>query len=123
MIEHSNANLIFRDADRTSNRTFRATGVAEHWWSQGVEELSVGESAEPIVMDADRQKLELDITQEFEIADSNGMVIVQGVNGYFLLMIDIPKEKLSRPSFHLSGKAFHPRCLVRAIEDWLREYE
>lgn len=33
-------------------------------------------SAEPIVMDTDRQKLELDITQEFEVADSEATSLI-----------------------------------------------
>lgn len=33
-------------------------------------------SAEPIVMDTDRQKLELDITQEFEVADGEATLLI-----------------------------------------------
>ncbi len=76
MTEPNNATLIMRGADSTSDSTFRVTGIAEHWRSQGVEELGVGESAEPIVMDTDRQKLELDITQEFEIADGEATLLI-----------------------------------------------
>jgi len=32
--------------------------------------------AEPIVMDTDRQKLELDITQEFEVADGEATLLI-----------------------------------------------
>ena len=34
------------------------------------------ESAEPIIMDTDRQKLELDITQEFDSADGEAMLLI-----------------------------------------------
>jgi len=76
MTERSNTTLVARDANGTSVRTFHVTGIAEHWRSQGVEELGVGESAEPIVMDTDRQKLELDITQEFEVADGEATLLI-----------------------------------------------
>ena len=33
-------------------------------------------SAEPIVMDTGRQKLELDITQEFEVADGEATLLI-----------------------------------------------
>lgn len=33
-------------------------------------------SAEPIVMDTDRQKLELDITREFEVADGEATLLI-----------------------------------------------
>ena len=33
-------------------------------------------SAEPIFMDADRQKLELDITREFEVADGEATLLI-----------------------------------------------
>ncbi len=33
-------------------------------------------SADPIFMDADRQKLELDITQEFEFADGEATLLI-----------------------------------------------
>ncbi len=33
-------------------------------------------SAEPIVIDADRQKLELDITREFEVADGEATLLI-----------------------------------------------
>lgn len=33
-------------------------------------------SAEPVVMDTDRQKLELDITQEFEVADGEATLLI-----------------------------------------------
>ncbi len=33
-------------------------------------------SAEPIVMDTDRQKLELDITEEFEVADGEATLLI-----------------------------------------------
>ncbi len=33
-------------------------------------------SAEPIIMDTDRQKLELDITQEFEVADGEATLLI-----------------------------------------------
>ena len=77
MAENKTATLIApKDASGTSPRPFRVTGVAEHWRLQGLEELGVGESAEPIVMDTDRQKLELDITQEFEVADGEATLLI-----------------------------------------------
>ncbi len=40
-------------------------------------DITVGtKSAEPIVMDADRQKLELDITKEFEFADGEATRLI-----------------------------------------------
>ena len=78
MVEEKNntTTLTAKDAGGTSVRTFHVTGVAEHWRSQGVEELVVRESAEPIVMDTDRQKLELDITEEFEFADGEAIRLI-----------------------------------------------
>jgi len=76
MAERSSVIRIPRDVDGTSVRTFHATGIAEQWRSTVVEELGVGESAEPVVMDTDRQKLELDITQEFEVADGEATLLI-----------------------------------------------
>ena len=76
MGENNTTTLTAINAGGTSVRTFHVTGVAEHWRSQGVEELVVRESAEPIVMDTDRQKLELDITQEFEVADGEATLLI-----------------------------------------------
>ena len=53
-------------------------------------------------------------------AGSNGMVIFSGCdNGCLLLMIDVPKGKSVRPTFRLDGKAWHPDCLRKAIDEWL----
>ncbi len=76
MTKNADPLIVESDTGGTSEISFRATGIAEFWWSQGVEELGVGESAESIVMDTARQKLELDITQEFEVADGEAIRLI-----------------------------------------------
>lgn len=96
MTKNTDSLIVELDTGGSSEIGFRATGVAEYWRSQGVEELGVGESeqtldrvfprpiditietksAEPVPMDAARQKLELDITQEFEVADGEATRLI-----------------------------------------------
>lgn len=55
--------------------------------------------------------------------DSNGMVIASGVekiSGGLLLMIDIPEEYSCRPFFLLGETAWHPECLIKALQKWLK---
>lgn len=56
-------------------------------------------------------------------ADSNGMVMIHGDHCWLLLMRDLRERESGRPTFTLTNKSFHPKCLIRAIEDWLREVE
>jgi len=52
-------------------------------------------------------------------ADSNGMVLIQSDDVYLLFMRDLKKGESGRPSLTLTGKAYHPKCLIMALEDWL----
>jgi len=76
MTKNADPLIVELDTGGTGEISFRATGVAEYWRSQQIEELGMGKSTEPIVMDTDRQKLELDITQEFEVADDEATSLI-----------------------------------------------
>ncbi len=54
-------------------------------------------------------------------SDSNGMIIMQGDRVYLVLMCDIAKGESTRPSLNLSGKAYCPDCLPKAISEWAKK--
>ena len=64
-----------------------------------------------------------DVTILSDHAESTGMVEVQGDSCYLLLMRDIRKGESTRPTFDLSGKHFHPHCLLKALGKWLEKAE
>jgi len=52
--------------------TLPDSGLEESGWRVSEEEILM----EPIFMNADRQKLELDITREFEVADGEATLLI-----------------------------------------------
>lgn len=54
-------------------------------------------------------------------SDSNGMINVVGKQCYLLLMRDVRRGEVSRPSFGLEGKHYHPQCLIKALQDWIKQ--
>lgn len=68
----TNRDTLFMEinADGTAGISFHAT--AEHGSFVEMEEIPL----EHVSMDADRQKLELDITQEFEFADGEATLLI-----------------------------------------------
>lgn len=54
-------------------------------------------------------------------SDSNGMIMVQSRDCYLLLMRDLRGRENARPTFSLANKHYHPECLIKALQDWLKK--
>lgn len=86
MTKNTDSLIVELDTGGTSEIGFRATGVAEYWPSVTLPDSSPKESGwkvsegetltEPVFMDTARQKLELDITHEFEVADGEATLLI-----------------------------------------------
>ena len=52
-------------------------------------------------------------------SDSNGMIIIFGDNVFLMLMRDIREGESGRLTLTLTGKAYCPECLPKAITEWI----